>query len=136
MPGVTNAIAVPTRERVERGLVPEREDEVLTRDAELARSAVQSGEGDLLERGLDVARVRPRPCGARIGDGCRSIGRTTERGVRDEHESDRPERDEQRDETLHSGVHRLSAAGTSAKSASAAASRNGVENAFVTARWS
>jgi len=46
------------------------------------------------------------------------------------------DRDEERKRALHSGLHLPIAAGTRAASASAAASRNGVENAFVTARSS
>ncbi len=61
--GVRARDPVLVGERVERLLVPHGEDEVLPRDAELARGAVERREGDLLERLVErrPGRASPAP---------------------------------------------------------------------------
>ncbi len=73
---------------------------------------------------------------AGIRDGSRLERPAAEREVRDHDCRDEPEGDEERHEASHSGRLRTKSSGTSAHSVSAAARRNGPENALVTARSS
>ena len=125
------------REAVDRSLVAEREHELLAGDTELARRAVEPGEDDLLEHGLQAAGIAPLAPQARVGDGGRRIRAAAEGEVRDDYRGDGAERGEQRECTpTVDPFQRPIERGTRAESASNAARKNGLENASVTARSS
>ena len=93
---------------------------------------------NLLEGGLNAERIAPIALHAWIGNRGRLEGGAAESQIRDEYRGDGADCDEQGKSatTVHGAPQRPSATGTSAASASAAARRNGVENASVTARSS
>ena len=129
--------AVLVRERVERVLAAQREHEILARDAEFARDTVDGGERDPLDRLAQPVRrraARASAHGSATGVGSNEPPPSARYGTTTAATSPSATR---------SGSARLTRAasagtrsGTRAHSVSAAARRNGPENALVTARSS
>ena len=119
---------------VQRRFVPNGQDELLARDVELARRAVERGQHDLLEHRLEIAGVAPVPRLAGIGGRSGLVRCAAEREIGNDDRRHRRDRHEEGKRPAHVGVSRTSTAGRSALRASAAARRKGPENALVTAR--
>jgi ectoine hydroxylase-related dioxygenase (phytanoyl-CoA dioxygenase family) len=124
------------RERVERVLASQREHELLSGDAEPTCDPVDRRERDPLDRLSETARLGMLARRAWVGNGRRLERAAAERDVRHDDDRDQPDRDEYGDDAPHEALRRTRASGTSARSASPAARKNGPEKALVTARSS
>ena len=124
------------RERVECILAAERQHQLFARDTELTGDVVDSRRRDPLDGLPESLGLRQRTRLAGIRDRRRLEGASAERDVGDDHGGDEPECDEDRDEAPHACRLRTNASGTNAPRVRTAASRNGPENALVTARFS
>ena len=135
--GVLDLVLVDARlacELPEKGRAAQREHELFARDAERA-AAPSSAERTICSTPPVMPPLPTRTLGARVGHGNRPIGAAAQRCV----SAGQADRDRGRDEHGRDAPHRRTTAsvtGTSAASASAAPSRNELENAFVAAQSS